>query len=358
MKRPSSSGPASSSRPPRPRPRKRKRGKRPPDAPELIPLDGENAKLDAMASVINDVAAPFMTLPPPHQGAVGYAAQALNGVLGVIDAPATLLDTGFAMATAEIAAMFPALPAATLGAPHLGPPHPHGHPPSFVPPAPPVPLPSIGAVAGAGCLSVLINGIPAARAGDIGLAITCGSVAPPIEVILGSSSVFIGGSRAARMTDVTRHCNPVGGSMSKLGKVLDVAGKAAAALGVVTSLMDANQSLNEAAAADSAAEAEAAAAAAAGQAMSAGVQAAQMAADAVAAAAAMAVGKDPAVPPILGLGVLMYGSPNVMIGGFPCPNLMEVAKGLLKAAKKLRRKPKKTEDAEGAGGAGCSTCKS
>lgn len=351
--RPSAPSPAAS---PKPRPGKRKKGKPPANPPELIKLDGQNAKLDAMASVINDTAAPFMTLPPPHQGAVGFASQALNGALGLVSAPATLLDTGFAMATAGIASYFPALPAATLGAPHLGPPHPHGHPPSLVPPAPPVPLPSIGAIAGAGCLSVLVNGVPAARAGDIGLGISCGSLAPPIEIILGSSNVFIGGARAARASDITRHCNPVGGGMNAFGKIMNAAGKAAGVLGVVTTLMDAAQSSKEAAAADSAAEAEAKAAAAQGQALSAGVQAAQMAADALAAASSMLVGKDPAIPPILGLGVLMRGSPNVMIGGFPCPNLMNVAKGLLKAAKKLRRGSKKTDDAAGAGKVACKDC--
>jgi uncharacterized Zn-binding protein involved in type VI secretion len=57
-----------------------------------------------------------------------------------------------------------------------------------------------------GCVSVLIGGLPAARAGDLGLAMTCVSFSPPFEIYTGSSKVFIGGSRAARMGDITKHC--------------------------------------------------------------------------------------------------------------------------------------------------------
>lgn len=335
----------------------RSQGEPAPPPPVLIPLDGKNASIDAMANVINETAAPFMSLPPKHQGAAGIAKQALGGVLGLMSAPATLLDTGFAMATAGIASAFPALPAATLLAPHLGPPHPHAHPPSLIPPAPPVPLPSIGVIMGAGAVSVLINNMPAARAGDVGIGVTCGSLAPPIEIILGSSNVFIGGARAARMGDMTRHCNPVGGGMNAFGKIMVAAGMAAGVLGAVTSAMDADQALAEAAAADSAAEAEAAAAAAAGHSLAATMTAAQTAADAAALAMSLLVGKDPAVPPILGLGVIMQGSSNVMIGGFPCPNLLETLKGLLKAAKGLRRGTKKDSgDADGPSQQGCKSC--
>ena len=55
-----------------------------------------------------------------------------------------------------------------------------------------------------------INGKPAARAGDIGFSPTCcGLPLGMYEVKTGSSKVFIGGSRAARMTDFTHHCTPV-----------------------------------------------------------------------------------------------------------------------------------------------------
>lgn len=335
----------------------RVKGAAPPKAPEVIPLTGANASVDALASVVNETAAPFMKAPPPHQGAVGVASQALSGALGVINAPATLLDTGFAMATAGVASAFPALPAATLTAPHVGPPHPHSHPPSLVPPAPPVPLPSLGVIMGAGAISVQINGMPAARAGDVGIGLTCGSLAPPIEIILGSSSVFIGGARAARMTDVTRHCNPIGGGMNAFGKVMAAAGLAAGVLGAGASALDSMHESANAAKADAAGEAEAAAAAASGHALAAQMSAAQAAADAAALAMSLLVGKDPAIPPVLGLGVIMRGSPNVHIGGFPCPNLMECLKGLMKAAKGLRRGAKRKDDGDSGQDGNCPSCR-
>jgi uncharacterized Zn-binding protein involved in type VI secretion len=133
----------------------------------------------------------------------------IGAVMGVVGAPFALLDAGFAMVTAPLAALVPGMPAATLGMPHLGPPHGHAHPPSLVPPNPvPVPLPSIGQVMLAGCVSVLIGGMPAARAGDVGLAPTCMGFAPAFDIFTGSSNTWIGGSRAARMMDITWHCNP------------------------------------------------------------------------------------------------------------------------------------------------------
>ncbi|WP_216669251.1 PAAR domain-containing protein, partial [Corallococcus exiguus] len=202
-------------------------------------------------------------------------------------------------------------------------------------PAPPIPLPSIGAVMLSGCVSVLINGLPAARAGDVGLAVTCGSFMPPLEIFTGSSKVFIGGSRAARMGDITKHCTPSAGGMSKLAKVMAAAGLAAGALGAVTSAMDSANSSAEAAAADSAGAATASAAAAAGQAMGAAVAAAQLAADAAAMALSMMVGKDPGLIP--DFGAIVLGQPNVLIGGFPMPSWSEVAGGLMKLVRGLRR---------------------
>ena len=224
------------------------------------------------------------------------------------------------------------------------------HPPSFIPPAPPVPLPSIGSVLMAGAVNVLINGVPAARAGDVGVALTCGSLAPPLEVILGSSSVFIGGARAARVGDMTRHCNPI--PVGTFGKVMGAVGAAMGAVGAGVQLMDADKADAEAATADSAAEAEAAAAAAEGASLGAATMAAQAAADVAALALQMLVGKDPGGP--FGFGTMTTGSPNVRIGGFPCPNLMDSLKGLLKAAKGLRGK--KGRDGDGDAGSGASSC--
>ncbi|WP_338865635.1 PAAR domain-containing protein [Myxococcus stipitatus] len=321
---------------------------RPPaPVPPLIQPTGENVAVDSFASVVNRTTDPFRQAPPAHQGTVGAVNQVLGGVLGVINAPVELLNTGFALATAPLAALFPALPAATLTALHVGLPHPHAHPPSLIPPAPPIPLPSLGAVMLSGCVSVLINGLPAARAGDVGLAVTCGSFMPPLEIFTGSSKVFIGGSRAARMGDITKHCTPSagGGAMSKMQKVMAVAGKVmagagmvAGALGVATAAMDSANSSAEAAAAAAADDANAAAAssaAAAGQAIGAGVAAAQLAADAAAMAMGMMVGKDPGLVP--DFGAIVLGHPNVLIGGFPMPSWSDVADGLKKVVKGLRR---------------------
>jgi len=197
------------------------------------------------------------------------------------------------MVTAPLNAIMPSLPAAVIGlALHMGTPHAHTHPPSLIPPAPPIPLPSIGNIMMAGAVNVLINNVPAARVGDVGIVITCGSLGPPSEIILGSSSVLIGGSRAARVMDITRHDNPVdpnalAGPMSALGRVMNTMGRVMAVAGPVVglasatvSMLDANNSLAEASAAQSAAEAEAKIAAASGQALNAAMQAAQVAADA------------------------------------------------------------------------------
>src|SRR5262249_5598230 len=144
-----------------------------------------------------------------------------------------------------IAKLFPPLPAATLAMPHLGIPHLHDHPPAL-----PIPLPSFGLLALAGSASVLINGIPAARAGGIGIAITCGTFSPPFQVVTGSSKVFIGGARAARMLDITMHCQPAG-PWSATGKLKDAAfgllGVGAEVLGAVTDASDAQKDEDKAA---------------------------------------------------------------------------------------------------------------
>ena len=269
--------------------------------------DTGNAKVDAMGDVVNNALAPFFEAPDPEKGVLGVVEQGIGAVMGLQNAPLELLNTGFAMLTAPIAAMMPAFPAAYLTVLHVGMPHTHVHPPSLIPPAPPVPLPSIGNLMLPGCVSVLIGGMPAGRAGDLGLAMTCGSFAPAFDVFLGSSNTFIGGNRAARMTDMTRHCNPA----SKTLLVSRGAAKMAAAVGAVG----------------------AAASLAAGQAMQAAMAAAQIAADAAAAALSALLGTDPGVPPAM--GALMLGNPTVLIGGFPCPNFPNPLDGIMAGLKKL-----------------------
>ncbi|WP_394848839.1 PAAR domain-containing protein [Pendulispora brunnea] len=99
------------------------------------------------------------------------------------------------------------LPAANVGAVFIGMPHTHQHPPSWVPPAAPVPLFSIGQIA-TGCPTVRIYGMPAATTDDIGYAIGCGSLSPFFKIFTGSSSVKIGGKRAARAGDLVKYCQP------------------------------------------------------------------------------------------------------------------------------------------------------
>ena len=57
-----------------------------------------------------------------------------------------------------------------------------------------------GPVLPAGCPTVLIAGMPAARVGDM---VTCSG--PPDTIVMGSASVMIGGMPAARMGDSTAH---------------------------------------------------------------------------------------------------------------------------------------------------------
>jgi RHS repeat-associated protein len=249
------------------------------------------ASVDAMADVFNAKLAPFTDAPPAEQGALGYVNQAIGGVMDLPSLGQDLMDTGFAMATAGIAAMMPALPAAFLTVPHLGTPHAHAHPPSLIPPAPPVPLPSIGTLLLAGSVGVLICGMPAARSGDLGLAVTCGSFSPAFDVFLGSSNTFIAGSRAARMGDMTRHCNPSSAALA-IGRGAALFSAGVAAVGVASDAVGGGPVMGAVA---------------------------QIAADLAAAAMSALLGKDPGIPPAF--GALMLGAPTVLIGGFPCPNL-------------------------------------
>ena len=58
------------------------------------------------------------------------------------------------------------------------------------------------------------------------------------------------------------------------------------------------------------------------------MMAAQAAADAAAAAMTEMMGTDqPCIPPIGTPGMILYGSPNVMIGGFPLPSFSAIAQG-------------------------------
>jgi uncharacterized Zn-binding protein involved in type VI secretion len=62
------------------------------------------------------------------------------------------------------------------------------------------PQPHIGGPITGGCPTVLIGGLPAARATDI-----CSCAGPPDMIAKGSTTVFIGGLPAARQFDQTAH---------------------------------------------------------------------------------------------------------------------------------------------------------
>jgi len=263
-----------------------------PEPPHPLISPTGNVALDGLAGIVNRAAEPWQDLP--NQTPVQKVATVVNGVLGILnmDVPVEMFNMGIGALTSLIP--YPALPAAVLGMPHIGTPHTHPHPPSTVPPAPPIPLPSLGPVSVGGCMSVLIGGIPAARAGDLGLAMTCGTFAPPFEIAVGSSSVFIGGSRAARMGDMTKHCGAATPSeFSAIGTGF------AAAVGLLN-------------------------AAAAPNGMAMAMAAAQTAADAAKAAVAALMGTDPGAPPCM--GAVMMGVPTVLIGGLPIPPIENFAR--------------------------------
>ena len=188
------------------------------------------------------------------------------------------------------------------------------------------------------CLSVLINGKPAARCGDIGLSPTCCGLPPMFEVFTGSSKVFIGGTRAARQMDITYHCrlSPKAGTCraaasaartvaAKAMQAMQAAGKIALVAGVAGDVQEALTEQDPAFAAAAA--------------MNATLTVAQVASDAAATAAAALMGTDqPAVPPTGTPGMItMNTSPNVQIGGFPMPGWKNVYKGLAKALGKGKK---------------------
>jgi uncharacterized Zn-binding protein involved in type VI secretion len=275
----------------------------------------------------HDLLAPAPPAPPapPGQQTVQQAQQiakdirlvqqTIGAVMSLISMPKDLLDVGFANLTAPLAAIFPSLPSATLTTMYLGTPHAHSHPPSLIPPAPPVPLPSLGPVTLGTCVKVLINSLPAARVKDLGYAFTCGGLAPIFQIKTGSSNVFIGGHRAARMGDICVACVKgesrsvdAGAFMSALGKAASMAATALQVAGMVAGLAGIVADAAEAAVEDDAAMASA-------KALAAAMGAAQMAADAIAMALSQTMGTDPGIPP--SIGALLMGHPTVLIGGFP-----------------------------------------
>lgn len=314
---------------------------------------------NGMSNSVNELVHPPPPQPnaqtgrPPTQAqrAVATARRVqsvVSNALGAIGMVGDAINAGFANLTDPIAKVLPAFPAATITAMYLGLPHTHNHPPSLVPPAPPVPLPSIGAVTLGTSVKVLINGMPAARCGDIGLAPTCCGFTPFFQIKTGSSNTFIGGNRAARMLDICQACT----SADKREEGID-AGKLMGAIGAAArGIQTAQKAMGYAAIAMDAAEAavEDDAAMQSAKAMAAAMGAAQMAADAAAAALTKAMGKDPAGVPPKVIGAITLGHPNVLIGGFPMINIPNPAELLLKRLARYKRKrPPAEQEGEGVG---------
>jgi uncharacterized Zn-binding protein involved in type VI secretion len=280
-------------------------------------------------------AKPFSSLSGGQQAAVAIrvAANVVGLVSGAFSVAQDALNVGFANLTAPLAAIYPSFPACTLTSMWFGSPHTHTHPPSLIPPAPPIPLPSIGMMAVGNCVRVLIGSLPAARLGDIGVAPTCCGFTPFFSLFLGSSNVFIGGKRAARMLDMGFVCAPPPpppATKVTSSKALAAAGKAAGAvlaampaIGVVGGALGIAADVADAAVEDDAAMA-------AGKALSAAMNSAQMAMDAAAMAMEKAMGKDPAGIPPKPPGMMTLGFPMVLIGGFPMINIPNPAEVLLK----------------------------
>jgi uncharacterized Zn-binding protein involved in type VI secretion len=290
------------------------------------------AAIQPAVDVVKNLDHPLGDPPNPARAVLGV----VGAVTSAMSLPMELLNTGIAAVTNVAAAFLPSFPAAQLGSLYVGAPHAHLHPPSFVPPASPIPLPTMGAITLGTCVKVLVGGMPAARVGDLGMAPTCGGIAPFFTVFLGSSKVFIGGARAARQTDMCTTCTPsTATALSKMEVAMST-------IGMVADLTDLAAEEN--------------AAMAGATALGVAMNAAQMAADAVASAMSATMGTDPAVPPALP-GYIMMGAPTVLVAGVPVPATSDIAKWLknkLKGAlKALSKKGKGKQSASKGGPIGC-----
>lgn len=270
-------------------------------------------------------------------------------VVELTEAPMDAINLGIGKATNAISQALPSFPAATMGMMVVGMPHAHLHPPSCIPPAPPVPLPVLGTIALGCCVSVLINGIPAARVGDLGINPTCCGLGPMFEIFTGSSKVFIGGMRAARAPDVTMHCWPPKSWLAR-GAVAGLVKAANAGMAVMDRVQQAGQALQVAdhvvGGAQAAVDGDTATAKAhvAALGMMAVEAAAQAASDAIAMAMGALMGKDPAIgSPV---GAIVTGHPNVLIGGFPMPSGMQIARRKLGSATFDTKPPGKNPDGQ------------
>jgi uncharacterized Zn-binding protein involved in type VI secretion len=319
--------------------------------------DGLDKAKDAWNHIDDPV--PPAGRPPTEDEKSARRMRALNQSIGafmsIIALPQDLLNVGFANLTAPLAAIFPLLPASPILTPFLGIPHVHTHPPAM-----PAPLPGGGMVTTGVCVKVLLSGLPAARVGDYGLNLLCGSTTPVFEIFTGSSNVFIGGKRAARLTDITVSCMPsiaaavagklagvLGKAAGALAKIAPAAEKIAtglAAVGVAGMLVGGATGV----AADiEEAKVEDDAAMKAAKGLAAAMDAAQLASDIAAMALGLLMGKDPGAPPCI--GALLFGVPNILIGGFPMINIPNPVEALLHLLAAFKPKPAGAQGHSGGG---------
>jgi len=287
--------------------------------------------------------------PAPTAGEIAVRAvratqQSVAAVMGGLGLAKDMLDVGFANLTAPLAAIMPSLPAATMGSPYVGTPHCHPtHPPSGPPPIPPTPLPSLGATMLGPTPRVLINYMPAARADDLGLAPTCMGIPPQwFKISTGSSNVFIGGNRAARLGDVCKICKNIPEAptqaATKAMKAIDAVSTGMQVGGIVAGGLGMAADVAEAAVEDDPSMAAA-------KALSAAMQAAQMAVDAAKMAVEAMIWKDPTLPPTGSIGAIVDPMHvTVLIGGFPMINIPDPVGALLNRLKQyLARRQGQTE---------------
>jgi uncharacterized Zn-binding protein involved in type VI secretion len=202
----------------------------------------------------------------------------------------------------------------------------------------PIPLPSIGMVMIGMSLQVTMGGLPAARAGDIGLAMSCCGLVPLFSITTGSSKVFVGGMRAARASDIAQACAPGTPGMQAMATVMLGLGVIAQGAGAVA---DAQESAD-------APDANVAAALA----LSATMGAMQAAMDATSAAAGALMGTDPALPPLP--GALLPSGASVMVAGMPTPNFPNPLEALIHAVR--NRRARRRGENGGETHAGCHAC--
>ncbi len=156
---------------------------------------------------------------PPSPGTTGHTsmyleahgtAKAKEGVLETVGSAFGWMIEKEKQATAKLPNVpYPRMPAARAWDQINGFKHAHNHYPNTIT-VPPMPLPTDGPIVPLPILSCAdrtkIGKLPAARCGDLGMSIWCGSYFPFNEIYLGSKTVWIESARAARLLDMTRQC--------------------------------------------------------------------------------------------------------------------------------------------------------